>query len=68
MKIIVLFKTHLDIGFTDFSENVVKKYNDNTAHWQKPDQPLICKKQRFAERESIMKCCAKNATYNADQD
>ena len=26
MKIIVLFKTHLDVGFTDFSENVVKKY------------------------------------------
>lgn len=29
MKIIVLFKTHLDIGFTDFSENVVKKYNEH---------------------------------------
>lgn len=28
MKIIVLFKTHLDIGFTDFSANVVKKYNE----------------------------------------
>ena len=28
MKIIVLFKTHLDIGFTDLSENVVKKYMD----------------------------------------
>lgn len=25
-KIIVLFKTHLDIGFTDFSANVTKKY------------------------------------------
>ena len=25
-KVIVLFKTHLDIGFTDFSENVVNKY------------------------------------------
>lgn len=28
MEIIVLFKTHLDIGFTDFSENVVRKYNE----------------------------------------
>lgn len=28
MKIIVLFKTHLDIGFTDLSANVVKKYNE----------------------------------------
>lgn len=26
MKILVLFKTHLDIGFTDYSENVIKKY------------------------------------------
>lgn len=26
-KIIVLFLTHLDIGFTDFSENVIEKYN-----------------------------------------
>lgn len=25
-KIIVLFKTHLDIGFTDFSANITKKY------------------------------------------
>lgn len=25
-KIIVIFKTHLDIGFTDFSEKVVQKY------------------------------------------
>ena len=25
-KILVLFKTHLDIGFTDFSKNVVDKY------------------------------------------
>lgn len=25
-KIIVIYKTHLDIGFTDFSKNVVKKY------------------------------------------
>ncbi len=28
MNIIVLFKTHLDVGFTDYSENVVKKYNE----------------------------------------
>lgn len=27
-KILVLFKTHLDVGFTDFSENIVKKYNE----------------------------------------
>lgn len=26
-KILVLFKTHLDVGFTDFSANVVEKYN-----------------------------------------
>lgn len=26
-KILVLFKTHLDVGFTDFSRNVVEKYN-----------------------------------------
>lgn len=26
-KIIVLFKTHLDVGFTDLSANVVEKYN-----------------------------------------
>lgn len=28
MKILVLFKTHLDIGFTDFSAAVVRKYNE----------------------------------------
>ena len=28
-KIIVIFKTHLDIGFTDFSENVTKKYMES---------------------------------------
>lgn len=28
-KILVLFKTHLDVGFTDFSGNVVEKYNSN---------------------------------------
>lgn len=27
-KIIVVFKTHLDIGFTDFSETVIRKYVD----------------------------------------
>ena len=26
-KILVLFKTHLDVGFTDFSRNVIEKYN-----------------------------------------
>ena len=26
-KILVLFKTHLDVGFTDYSRNVVEKYN-----------------------------------------
>ena len=25
-KILVVFKTHLDIGFTDFAENVTEKY------------------------------------------
>lgn len=25
-KVFIIFKTHLDIGFTDYSENVVKKY------------------------------------------
>jgi len=28
-KILVLFKTHLDVGFTDLSGNIVDKYNDN---------------------------------------
>lgn len=28
-KILVLFKTHLDVGFTDLSRNIVKKYNEN---------------------------------------
>ena len=28
-KILVLFKTHLDVGFTDLSANIVKKYNEN---------------------------------------
>ncbi len=28
-KIIVLFKTHLDVGFTDFSANVVQNYMDS---------------------------------------
>ena len=29
MNILVIFKTHLDAGFTDLCENVVKKYNDS---------------------------------------
>lgn len=28
-KILVLFKTHLDVGFTDLSRNIVTKYNEN---------------------------------------
>ena len=28
-KILVLFKTHLDVGFTDLSHKIVEKYNDN---------------------------------------
>lgn len=28
-KILVIFKTHLDVGFTDFAREVVKKYNEN---------------------------------------
>jgi len=28
-KVLVLFKTHLDIGFTDFSANVVKTYMES---------------------------------------
>lgn len=28
-KILVLFKTHLDVGFTDFAHLVVQKYNEN---------------------------------------
>ncbi len=28
-KILVLFKTHLDVGFTDLSQNIVDKYNEN---------------------------------------
>jgi hypothetical protein len=29
MHVLVLFKTHLDVGFTDFSEAVVKKYHEH---------------------------------------
>ena len=28
-KLLVLFKTHLDIGFTDFASNVITKYMDD---------------------------------------
>lgn len=28
-KILVIFKTHLDVGFTDFASEVVKKYNED---------------------------------------
>lgn len=28
MEILVLFKTHLDVGFTDFAANVVRRYNE----------------------------------------
>ena len=27
-KILVLFKTHLDVGFTDFSRCVIQRYNE----------------------------------------
>ena len=27
-KILVLFKTHLDVGFTDFSRSVIRRYNE----------------------------------------
>ena len=27
-KVLIVFKTHLDIGFTDFSSNVIKKYKE----------------------------------------
>ena len=27
-KILVLFKTHLDVGFTDFSSTVIRRYNE----------------------------------------
>lgn len=45
-KVIVLFKTHLDIGFTDFSKNVVNKYmNDfipNALRVSKEVEELNC--------------------------
>lgn len=28
-KLLVLFKTHLDIGFTDLASNVITKYMDD---------------------------------------
>lgn len=28
-KVYIIFKTHLDIGFTDYAENIVKKYVEN---------------------------------------
>lgn len=29
-KIIVLFKTHLDVGFTDFGKLVIQRYNQES--------------------------------------
>ena len=28
-EIIILFKTHLDVGYTDFAENVIKSYMES---------------------------------------
>lgn len=28
-KVLILFKRHLDLGFTDYSENIVKEYLEN---------------------------------------
>lgn len=30
-KVFVIFKTHLDIGFTDFAENVRRKNREGSA-------------------------------------
>lgn len=31
-KVLVIYKTHFDIGFTDFSENVVHTYMEKFVH------------------------------------
>lgn len=47
-KVIVIFKTHLDIGFTDFSSNVVEKYMDEFI----PNALKIAKELRQAGSEA----------------
>ena len=27
-EVLIIFKTHLDIGFTDYSKNIIKRYMD----------------------------------------
>ena len=41
-KVIVVFKTHLDIGFTDFARNIVRKYLDHDV----PAALALAKKTR----------------------
>lgn len=47
-KLLVLFKTHLDIGFTDFSENVVNKYMNSFI----PSALTVAKELREQGEES----------------
>lgn len=45
-KVLVIFKTHLDIGFTDFSKNVVDRYMNNFI----PNAVKIAKELREADK------------------
>lgn len=50
-KILVVFKTHLDIGFTDFAENVTEKYMNNFI----PGAMKVAKELREAGGEARFK-------------
>lgn len=50
-KILVLFKTHLDIGFTDFAANIEKKYMDTFI----PNALKVAKELRTQKSEARFK-------------
>lgn len=50
-KVIVIFKTHLDIGFTDFSGNVTKKYMEEFI----PNSLAVAKKLRESSSGARLK-------------
>ena len=56
MEILVLFKTHLDVGFTDFAANVVRRYNERyiPRAIQVGRELLELVSQSFPERSGAM--------------
>lgn len=50
-KLLVLFKTHLDIGFTDFSKNIVNKYMNEFI----PNAINVARELRVAQGEASFK-------------